>query len=192
MSRLFLVVPVVALVISLAPAAPVPKEANKQEPVLFPTRVGDRLVHHLDGTELVSVVTAVEKRKDETVVTLGWVVPEKGEVAHDQTVIASARGLEVVRYNGRDFDPSVWWVKLPVQGLNRWDQTWGGQKESVRVVGWERVRVPAGEYRALRVETVTGTGRLTTYWFAPGLGCVRWTADDGRERVLVSYTPGKD
>jgi len=38
---------------------------------------------------------------------------------------------------------------------------------------WETVRVPAGEYHALRVEQELPSGEKATVWLAPGVGIVR-------------------
>jgi hypothetical protein len=46
-----------------------------------------------------------------------------------------------------------------------------------RVVGFETVTVPAGTFRAFRVEQVTN-GRACTAWHAPGIGMIRESAYD--------------
>lgn len=50
---------------------------------------------------------------------------------------------------------------------------------SGRVVGYEKVTVPAGTFKAFRIDSVTN-GRACTGWHAPGIGLVRelsWEED---------------
>ncbi len=62
----------------------------------------------------------------------------------------------------------------------------------------EEVEVPAGKYKAARVEgdgKVAGTDTKITYWFAPGVGIVKLKYQlAGGEAVLElkSFTPGKE
>jgi hypothetical protein len=176
----------------VAPAAPVPKHLMpKEEPVCYPTRVGTRLVSKFKNQELTVVVAKVERTED------GFEVTEEledaaGKRTHDITVVASARGLKVTRYTGKDLDPPLWWLKLPHVANNEWTDTWYGQTRKHRTIGWEDVEVPAGKIRAIRVErddNSDGTSK-TTYWYAPELGCIKWSSGpNGRE--LTSFTLGK-
>ena len=66
MTRLFLVLTALAVLLMIAPAAPVPRDA---EPVLyFPTKVGAGCVCDRNGVEETAVVTKVERKGD------GWLV----------------------------------------------------------------------------------------------------------------------
>jgi hypothetical protein len=61
----------------------------------------------------------------------------------------------------------------------------------------EEVEVPAGKFKALRVEAEQELGAnvfKSTLWYAPGVGLVKSvTNTNGTERVQVlkSFTPGK-
>ncbi|VTR90961.1 unnamed protein product [Gemmata massiliana] len=169
--------------------APVPKHLMpKDEPVCFPTRVGDRMVSLWQGKELICVVTKVEKTNDGISVTQEY-EDERGVRTHDQTVVASAVGLKVVRYSDRDLDKSVWWLKLPHVDNNTWTDNLHGQE--TRTLGWEEIEVPAGKFKAIRVDrndNPNGTAK-TSYWYAPGLGCIKWS-DGTASRVLTAFKPG--
>jgi hypothetical protein len=172
-----------------ARAAPVPKHLMpKDEPYFFPTRVGDRLVSNWNGKELVVVVTAVEKVEGGLKVTQEFEEPTGNR--HDQTVIVSAKGVQVIRYAGNDLNPPSWWLKLPHVAENTWTDKWGTQTRSFKTVAWEELDLPMGKVRALRVDRTDDRGDTTSYWWAPGLGNVKWSSgQSGRE--LKSFTPGK-
>jgi hypothetical protein len=197
MSRMLLVVPVVALVISLAPATPAPTHPLPEDPVCFPTRVGDRLVYLLEGREFVNVVTDVKEDKGRTTITLGHVATPFKTI-HSQTVVATSRGLLMTAALDVELDPPVWLLKLPHRTGNRWAEKWKfmgwGSAREFETAGWEQVTVPAGSFRAVRVEgkdVVNGETTRGTFWFAPGLGCVKW-ASPHSTLVLKSFTPGRD
>ena len=60
--------------------------------------------------------------------------------------------------------------------------------------GWEMVDVPAGRFRAIKIERAESTDGMalgtTTYWYSPGLGCIKVTGRSP-DRALKSFTPGK-
>jgi hypothetical protein len=181
-------------------AAPVPKHLMpKDDVVCFATRVGDRMVSTLGDQQLTCVITKVEKTDDGLRVTQEY-EDGAGNKTPDQVVIASAKGIHVVEYGGKPLKPTFWWLKLPHGANNTWKEKWMNfQDWDFQTGGWEEVNVPAGKIRAIRVdrtETVAGqmgpggVPTMTTYWFAPGMGCIKWASKD-RSRVLRSFTPGK-
>ncbi len=176
---------------ALAPAAPVPKHLMpKQERPCFPTKVGDRHVSVFGKQTLVCVVAKVEQTEDGLVVE---VVEEKpdGTRTHDETALVSASGVKSLEQYGKKLDTPHWWVKLPHAENNTWTDEWANQTRTWQTAGWEEVQVPAGKFRAIRVDRQNGPGQdTTTYWFAPGMGCIKWTnGTTGRE--LTEFTPGK-
>jgi hypothetical protein len=70
-------------------------------------------------------------------------------------------------------------------------------KMSFTAGGSEEVEVPAGKYKAVRVDadgTIAGTRTGVTYWFAPDIGVVKMRYSiAGSDSVLElkSFTPGK-
>ena len=58
----------------------------------------------------------------------------------------------------------------------------------------ETVRVPAGEFRAIRLDQRTPTGEKATVWLAPGVGLVRrvWERTGLAEELESYYLPPPD
>lgn len=176
-------------------AAPVPTHIMpKDDPVCYPLRVGDRWTHQLADSELTGVVTKVEKVEGGSSVT-SELTDTTRKNSYFQTVIVSPRGVQVTEYAGQKINPPVWWLKLPHTSKNEWTGTWpGGLDFEFATKEWEVVEVPAGKFKAIRVDrkelqngTVLGT---TTYWYAPGVGCIK-IAGRSPARSMKSFTPGK-
>ena len=186
-----LVLPALALSLPAAPAAPVPKHLMpKDDAFFFPTTVGAKHVSIWQGKDYVCVIAKVEKTDD------GFVVTEEkeeadGTRAHEQTVVVSAKGLKVTHYYGKPQEPPIWLLQLPHVANNNWTDKWANTTRHLKTVGWEEIEVPAGKIRAMRVDRNDGVGTtVTTYWYAPGVGCVKWSCgSQGRE--MKSFTPGK-
>lgn len=178
--------------IPLAPAAPIPKHLMpKDEPFFFSTTLGSRHVSEWQGKDYICVVTKVEKSDD------GLTVTEeredgKGGRTHEQTVVVSPKGLLVTHYYGSPLEPPIWLLKLPHVANNNWTDKWGQTTRHLKTVGWEEIEIPAGKIRAMRVDRDNdGNGTsITTYWYAPGLGCIKWASKDAK-REMKSFTPGK-
>jgi hypothetical protein len=177
-----------------ASAAPVPKHLMpKDEPLLFPTKVGARHVSIWNGRDLVeevSKVTPVEGGFEVETET----VSDDGTRKHCQTVVASKRGVLWTHYEGKKLDPACWAVKLPHAEGNSWQANWGGQVRTLTTTGWEEIEVPAGKFRAIRVtHDESGKGNPdSSMWYAPEIGCVTWYCTNSKVgRPLKSFTPGK-
>src|SRR5207248_1316637 len=147
------------------------------DPVCYPLRVGDRSVFQTGDSESVSTVTKVENVESGFRVTTETVdVAQKA--SRSSTVIVSARGVLLVEYAGEKTDPPLWHLKLPHDSKNQWTGTRPtGWKFELETKGWEQVEVPAGKYRAIRVDRKEIWNDMdrgtTTYWYAPGLGCIK-------------------
>jgi hypothetical protein len=160
------------------------------------------------------VVTKVEGDGRRKAVTVG-VVGADGVTVPQEKVEVSGEGLVQVEYatliltvsgGGRadlvetkvsPLVPPVRLLKLPAKAGDEWDgQMPGGARLSYTVGKPERVKVPAGEFEAVPVALVRtlpgGYSDKFRYWYAPGVGPVKWTAGTGDEFVLKSFTPGKD
>lgn len=183
--------------LGVAVAAPVPDHLMlKGDPICYPVRVGDKCVHQLSNGELSFTVTKVEKLADGFRVTSD-VADGTTNSNYAQTVIVSPKGVDLVEHAGRKVDPPISWLKMPHAERNSWSATWAptGVKFDFTAKGWEMVEVPAGRFRAMKVErvesqegTVQGT---TSYWYSPGLGCIKISGRNPA-RVLKSFTPGKE
>jgi hypothetical protein len=187
---------------ALAPAAPVPDD---RRPVLyFPVKKGTKWVYTNGTAEgRVVVLSAVESKGGTTVLTMVTQLPE-GETAPYQKVKLSDAGVFSVELAGEPIDPPLCLLKLPVRNGLMWEESTPSgvltTKCTATAFGPEDVVVPAGRFRAIRVELevdvaingVKGAGpyRLKN-WYAPGLGCVKQMSGDWTEE-LKSFTPGKD
>ena len=182
-----------ALVLTVATsAAPVPKHLMpKDDPPFYMTKVGDRHVSLWQGKDYVCVVTKVEKTADGLVVTED-LEDETGARRHEQTIVVSEKGLRATFQDGKALDPPIWLLKLPHVENNKWTDEWFGSTRHYQTVGWEEIEVPAGKIRAMRVDRDNnGDGKsITTYWYAPGKGCIKWSCGD-LSREWKSFTPAK-
>ena len=114
----------------------------------------------------------------------------------------SAGGVTMVSDNGDPFRPGWHLLKSPDDATSGWVFDTGradGKRPEDRQVGkaWvagrEQVRVPAGTYPAVRVESEAAfRGRVirATSWYAPGVGLVRHDSNGHTVMALRSYTPG--
>jgi hypothetical protein len=194
------------LALPAAPAAPRAKDGNRPA-AYFPTRVGAKWVYD-DGKETESVreVTAVHVQRDQTIVTVSEAGPKGAVVA--ERVAVSAAGICRLEFNGFPLD-RYWLLKLPAKEGDRWEfdtpaqqdergRGLRGEKGTVTVGPTEEVEVPAGSYRAVRLEiAVTAiNGKAVpairyTSWYAPVVGLVKMTRGTEWTRVLKSFTPSK-
>jgi len=102
-----------------------------------------------------------------------------------------ANGISIVDGQPLRFEPASKWIDYPVQPGSTWQddkkvigETFTADSKGMwKVAGWEKVKVPAGEYKALRVvlsenlqgQTKAGQGFSGTstfsYWIAPEVNC---------------------
>jgi hypothetical protein len=197
-SRLITSTLTLALVLAVAPAAPIPKERAKT-PDYYPTALGSKWVYKVGETEMATEVTAVEAKKGARLATIATLV--NGKAVATERLSVSANGVFRDRINKADLKPPLCILKLPLKSGDKWevDSDVQGQamKMALTVRESEEVEVPAGKYKAVRVDadgTIAGTQTGVTYWFAPDVGVVkiRYTIA-GNESImeLKSFTTGK-
>jgi hypothetical protein len=176
----------------------------------FPTAVGTKWVYCLteSGTrwhtreyERIQLITAVTEKDGVRFVT----VTESGN--YDAGSITEWSVSEAgLRHRSLDRDEArAWYTVLPAQiapGVT-WTEDIAEERSRIvqTVVGWEVVRVPAGVYRAVRIEFVEEhphvAGKIMTgaWWYVPGIGCVKHVVT-GRAGLfeiveeLVAFQPG--
>lgn len=197
MYRLLTAPLMLAFTLALAPAAPVPREARG---LYFPTAVGARWVYQKDDKEVIDEVTGVEWTNGTAVVTVC-----RGGHGEDRDVLwrvaVSEAGLSWVERLKDRLDPPRCFLRLPARAGETWEWTGNGhpphaQTWQVDAHGLERVKVPAGEYTAARVDHrrlgVMCMNVYETLWYAPKVGPVK-SAFNGRSAwVLKSFTPGRE
>jgi hypothetical protein len=202
MYRSLAVLAVLPLVV-LAPAAPVPPGAEKPVPY-FPTKVGAKWVYEQPEYQMTLLVTKVEAAEGGSLVTVENVV-EGGKHIPIHKVLVTKTGVAFTEEAGEAYTPPWVHLRLPHRAGAEWDTTANRLllangalmtfHSAATDRGEEEVRVPAGTFRALRVDSewsANGQGReRKKEWFAPGVGTVKieWA---NTVRVLKSFTPGKD
>jgi hypothetical protein len=97
------------------------------------------------------------------------------------------KGIFLVAEQGRDY-PAPWCVcKLPHKEGDTWETA--GHGGDMRAGPAERVKTPAGEFLAYKVEWEYAQGQTATYWYAPGYGLVKMSG--GNNLALKTFTRGK-
>lgn len=173
----------------------------------YPTKVGAKWTYKYPDADVTLVVTKVEDRDGQTVVSVGQVTGD-GTVKRHQLVAVSGAEVSqlatmVVRVRqeaGKTVRLEDGWaefpaprrlLQLPLKPGEKWTQADGSTGTSHAP---ETVKVLAGEFRAVPVDYERG-GKGTSrfrYWYAPGVGPVKWLTPKGDEIVLKEFTPGKD
>lgn len=196
-------------------------EEPKAQANYFATTVGDHLVFEITAgatrSECVTEVTGASAKAGVVIVETRWTVAGQADTTTTHEV--SDRGVAKVAEDGQFLRSGQWVLRLPCKKGDTWtvpvtlprgNPAPGRPPEFVTldttaaVRGEEDVEVPAGKFRALRVERAYPVGGRTqriTYWVAPGLGTVRQTVESGEasalllktdmEMALKSFTPGK-
>jgi hypothetical protein len=189
-----------------AVAAPGPK--GKDDGLYHPTQVGDRLEYEARSgraarlTRITEVVTKVEKKDGALLVSVSR-DRRVGESAAS-TFAVSEKGVIQITTAGQDLPVPIPLLKLPAKLGDTWTyepNTPAGapQRKTTYTMGKvEEIEVPAGKFKALRVESETdlGDGRMarSTLWYASGVGLVKSVSDIGgteRTQILKAFTRGK-
>jgi hypothetical protein len=186
-----------------APASKAPADPAAGPPY-YPTAVGTKWVYDQNGREMTWEVSAAEARAGETLVTITQTITGGEPEAIVKTSV-SARGVYKLEVGPFKIDP-VCELRFPVKAGDTWPVHVPSQKGGLQ--GWtgtvtvgdvEEIEVPAGKFRAVRVDVVmTGEGgrvlaepRRHTNWYAPGVGLVKTTSGKDPNRALKAFTPGK-
>ena len=142
-------------------AAPAPKARAAAGPYLM-ARVGDTAVSEIRGDgvvrELTEVVTKVERDGDAIRVPFTQTLSTGRPV--DLAFEASPKGVSLVAYEGKAVAAPVAYLRLPAKPGDSWSWESGppgvAPAKHVRTIaGEEDLEVPAGKFRAVRVERET-------------------------------------
>lgn len=195
-----------AILVAVVPVGSAPRLKEEVGRTYFPMTVGDRWVVEMRyatrSDEYTEVVTAVEKTKDgATVVTVGR--EADGKVGPQSSrVKVTDEGVFRMSNLGTTYDPPYCILKFPVRPGQTWtsEVTSGGAVRTTfkyKAVEEEDVEVPAGKFRAVRLEVdidTRGQARKSVIWYAPRVGIVKMDHQDGDSgyvRVLKKFEPGK-
>jgi hypothetical protein len=195
-----------ALVVSalVAPVGSAPRLKDALAGDYFPTTVGDRWVTEMrynSGTsEYTEVVTAVEKTDGGVVVTVGREADGK-LLPQTSDVRVTDKGLFRVSLLGTVYDEPYCILKLPLKPGTSWTTQVksDGTVNSTfkyRAIKEETVEVPAGKFKAFRIEVDTdsqGRSGKSVIWYDARVGAVKLeheAGDSSYVRVLKSFKPG--
>jgi hypothetical protein len=186
-----------ALLATLLPLIAVAAPALKSKPFYYPTQKGDTLVYevteHTGKVEFTEVVSASEPIAGGYLVTTKYVPPK----AEPYKFKFKVTDKGIFRAAGNVYNADLCILKLPVKKGEKWEDKISAPTNAgvgtitYTAVGEEEVEVPAGKFKAIRVDSVTGgEGVAETEWFALGIGVVK-RSGDGFTYSLKSFKPGK-
>ena len=171
--------------------------AEKSKPAAadyFPLRVGDSWTYRNtsgDGEYSLKVLSE-EKQPDGSTRYLvemlsgvkihSWFSKNSGWVLMHGERYPEHEGLEV------KYEPAKQYLQNPLVAGSKWgwkgkDYTQTERSENNHVVGFEKVTVPAGKFRAMKVVSQiegAATPVTKTYWYADGVGLVKSTTEGGQ------------
>lgn len=153
-------------------------------------------------TERTETVTKVELEAGVYKVTL------KGsyDPTPDGGVVYAVSEGEVMTHSGGWLgrDPPVSWLKVNAKPGDTWEGKFDGGVELITFTRGEEeeVEVPAGKFKAIRLDTLWVTAKFrqtirTSHWVAPEVGMVKGVSNSGggpKDNIvceLKSFTPGK-
>lgn len=190
---------------AVAPLGSAPRLKDAPGGDYFPTTVGDRWeieMRYADRTdEYTEVVTAVEKKDGVRLVSVGREVNGKVGPQLSQVRVTD-KGVFRVSLQGSVYDEPYCILKLPLKAGDSWTAepvAGGGASSSTlkyKVGKEEVVEVPAGKFRAVRIDCeihTRGTHDRSVLWYDARVGVVRMEygdAESGYVRVLKSFKPG--
>jgi hypothetical protein len=164
----------------------------KDPPLAFPTEVGTTWVYEGTRGKLTIVISETKEEKDGSKLVTTEYVLDKNKRKPHMVWRVSARGVFLVAESGEKYEEPWCLIIFP----HREGQTWENPVKrpginfitSMRAGPFEKVRVPAGEFDAARVEWSFRKGQYNyTSWYAHGIGLVRMDED----MKLQSFIPGK-
>lgn len=171
--------------VAAAPSAPPSKETEKVT-YWIPTTVGNTRVYEKtrrDGDKLTTqtdtrTVTSVDRTEHSLSVTVR-VEKDGADPVVETYAHFFKRGLYLVTHDNVLFNPPCCMLRLPYRSGDTWEvnnSAFCATPVKFTVGDEEEVEVPAGKFKAIRIEAVCEqdgkTARLT-HWAAPGVGIVK-------------------
>lgn len=145
-------------------------------------------------------VAKLESENDQQAYRVEMVLDKK--IVLTEHLHQTPEGLFRSRLQDARLSPPLLLLKNPVEPGQQWTTKTqiGAQELTIEcAVESERVKVPAGEYDAIKLTVATQADESdirSTYWFAPGVGIVRQDAVIGADSdemyiELTKYQPGR-
>ena len=109
--------------------------------------------------------------------------------AQGSTLAITPDGLIRIAIGNLTLEKPALVLKLPAKVGTEWQHA--GQ--SFRIAAAEEVEVPAGKFKAIRVDSSTiGSPVMTSFWSAFGIGLLQVSSPLSDDQTLLkSFTPGK-
>lgn len=182
---------------AFAPAAPVPRHLFPQNPAYyFPTSPGTTWVYDNGNSLETHIISKVETVEEGRKITIEKVLPG-GRTPYGILIISTSRVIQV-EFEGKKLDEPLLWIKTPLKTGDTWDWKFlNGTTGTDTVRGMEKLEVPGGTFEAVKVDSkmsIGGGGAIvhSTNWYASGVGLLKTSFNGNDQRVLKSFSPGKD
>jgi hypothetical protein len=180
------------------PSAEVAPPPRAVTPAYFPTTIGSKWTYLWNGGEESHEVTDLVRVADGLEVTV--LTQYHRDMKTKSKFRINKNGLyQLTGGLGPDGrHPPMHLLKLPHRDGQKWFTflgAWGLGDNGLVSSGPEKVKVPAGTFEAIRVDTrfpsrTDGDGTLAQYWYVEGIGLVKRTYGDNA-KVLKSFSVGK-
>ena len=148
--------------------------------------------YHFGSRKVVRTLTVADMSNGKIRLTAKGNDGSTGEYLLEDAGTRVSRSMSTADAQPIEFSPPLQWIEFPLSPGSRWEgeTTITGQtfKENMKhrrkAIGWEKVRVPAGEFNALKVvstESMSGidpkgkpySGTATfTFWISPQSPCL--------------------
>lgn len=201
MIRTLAIIVIVAGVVGLSFAAPVPIE--KIQGRFFPITPGTKWVYNDGNHEFTQIISDAKTKGAETTLVISEIL-STGALVTAEELIVSDKGVFVRESAGQELDPPLCRLKYTSSPGESWETNGLCFKRklsgTMTINKFEEIEVPAGKFQAFRVEWdsyYNGISRKALFWYARGIGAVKkvyYSNDpsDRVEHVLKSFTAGKE
>jgi hypothetical protein len=189
--------------ISVTSAASGAALGQDKAPDYYPLKSGTKWFYELnqDGKKIKinNQIAKVETVDGKSLALLETTI--NGEVTSTEQLASTEKGVFRHRANGVELSAPLCILKFPLKKDDTWESETTIANELLKIKGKvidnEEVTVPAGTYKAFRVEVETsaaGMRATTTFWFAADVGVVKQTTENAGKTVtaeLEKFEAGK-
>jgi hypothetical protein len=172
-----------------------PPQADKEVPAnYYPLKEGNKWYYRMAAGEntfqVITQLTKVENSSVKGMFRLEMSIDGKVLASEDLTV--DKTGVLRHALNDTQIPTPVTVIRFPVKDGDTWEQTIAADGDEMKlkgkVIGEEAIEVPAGKFKALRVQIEASGDQsetlTVTYWFARNTGIVKQTLEVGDEQIV--------